>query len=174
MSPNSFSREVNWQFLELAEKELIKYRSSLNSVIYFATLPHKLGDASVHKKIVGEDSVNGLSYILMEVGFEKTGGGEDFDDEYLYWINSESLTMDYFAYNYQVNGGGVRFRSSFNRRKVDGVLFQDYINYEAPIGTPLKDLANMMENGDLKELSRILTEDVKSIKENQKASPIKK
>lgn len=61
--------------------------------------------------------------------------------------------MDYFAYNYQVNEGGVRFRAAFNTRVVAGVTFQDYINYEAPIKTPLKDLPGLYEQGKLKEAS---------------------
>jgi hypothetical protein len=54
----------------------------------------------------------------------------------------------------------VRFRTAFNTRVIDGLTFQDYINYEAPIGTPLKDLPKLYEQGKLKELSKILTEDV--------------
>ena len=71
--------------------------------------------------------------------------------------------MDYLAYNYKVNGGGVRFRSSYNRRNVGGIIFQDYINYKAEVGTPLKDLPTLYENDKLKEVSRIDTENVKLI-----------
>jgi hypothetical protein len=39
----------------------------------------------------------------------------------------------------------VRFRTAFNTRVIDGLTFQDYINYEAPIGTPLKDLPKLYE-----------------------------
>lgn len=165
MGPDSFIREVDGSPIELSGEDILKYRSSLNSVIYFATLPHKLADASVKREIVGKDSVDGHSYFLMKVSFKKEGGGEDFDDEYMYWINSQSKTMDYFAYNYQVNGGGVRFRSFYNRRQVEGIIFQDYINYEAPIGTALIDLAHLKEKGELTELSRILSEEIESINE---------
>lgn len=166
MSPNSFTREIDGIEIELSKEETTKYRASINSVIYFATLPYKLGDASVNKEIVGEDSINGQAYKMMKVSFGQEGGGEDFDDEYLYWFNSNTHTMDYFAYNYTVNQGGVRFRSAFNSRVVNGVIFQDYINFEAPVGTALKDLSSLFENGELKELSRIITKDIKSLSEN--------
>jgi hypothetical protein len=52
----------------------------------------------------------------------------------------------------------VRFRTAFNTRVIDGLTFQDYINYEAPIGT--FEFTETIRTGKLKELSKILTEDV--------------
>ena len=103
------------------------------------------------------------NYDVIEVTFKQEGGGKDFEDQYYYWINKKSHTMDYLAYNYKVNGGGVRFRSSYNRRNVGGIIFQDYINYKAEVGTPLKDLPTLYENDKLKEVSRIDTENVELI-----------
>ena len=67
------------------------------------------------------------------------------------------------AYSYSVNDGGVRFRSAYNPRTIDGIRFQDYINWEAPVGTPLKDLPALFEKDKLKELSRIETVDVRNL-----------
>jgi hypothetical protein len=53
----------------------------------------------------------------------------------------------------------VRFRTAFNTRVIDGLTFQDYINYEAPIGT-FERFTETIRTGKLKELSKILTEDV--------------
>jgi hypothetical protein len=39
--------------------------------------------------------------------------------------------MDYLAYA----SGGPRFRKAIKREKVDGVVFQDYENYEIPDST---------------------------------------
>ena len=58
------------------------------------------------------------------------GGGEDFQDEYRYWIDPESGHIDYLAYNYHTDGGGTRFRKAKNRRKKEGFVFQDYINFK--------------------------------------------
>lgn len=160
MINSDFTRYINSQKQNLTAEDGGKYGESLNSVIYFATLPHKLQDASVHKKYVEETTIKGKKYDVIEVTFGQDGGGKDFDDQYQYWINKETHLMDYFAYNYQVNEGGVRFRAAFNTRVVNGVTFQDYINYEAPVKTPLKDLPALYEQAKLKEASKILTENV--------------
>jgi hypothetical protein len=157
---NEFTRYINSTKQTLSKEEAAKYGESLNSVIYFATLPHKLQDASVHKKYVETTTIKGQAYDVIEVTFGQDGGGKDFDDQYYYWINRTTHKMDYFGYNYQVNDGGVRFRAAYNSRVVGGITFQDYINYEAPVGTPLKDLATLYENDKLKELSKIASENV--------------
>jgi hypothetical protein len=146
--------------MELSEKDIEKYTGALNSVIYFATLPHKLKDDAVHKKYIEEITINGSNYDVIEITFSQEGGGEDFDDEYYYWINQDTRKIEYLAYNYQVNGGGVRFRQAFNTRVVEGITFQDYINYKAPVKTPLKELPVLFEQGKLKELSKIITENI--------------
>ena len=159
-----FTRSINGRDVTLSEKEKKGGSGSLNSVIYFATLPHKLSDPAVRLSYSGTTFIKGVEYEILKVHFEQEGGGSDFEDEYLYWIRKDNSQVDYFAYNYQVGGGGVRFRSGFNKRKVKGIIFQDYINYKAPIGTALAELPNMYENNQLKELSKILTEKVTSIK----------
>ena len=63
-----------------------------------------------------------------------------------------------------MNGGGVRFRSAYNSRNVGGIIFQDYVNYKAEMGTPLGDLPKLFEQGRLKELSKIDTENVINLK----------
>jgi len=150
-----FTRSIEGNELNLSEEDAEKYGESLNSVIYFATLPHKLSDASVQSEYLGQKTIGLNLYETVKVMFKQEGGGQDFQDEYCYWINTENNRVDYFAYNYQVNGGGVRFRSAFNTREVEGVLFQDYINFEAEVGTPLVDLPGLFELDSLKELSRI-------------------
>ncbi|SEA17132.1 hypothetical protein SAMN05443667_102200 [Flavobacterium gillisiae] len=162
MTSDKFERTINSELQSLSAADAGKYGESLNSVIYFATLPHKLQDASVNKKYVEETTIKGKKYDVIEVTFGQDGGGKDFDDQYQYWINKETHLMDYFAYNYQVNDGGVRFRAAFNTRVVADVTFQDYINYEAPVKTPLKDLPALYEQGKLKEASKILTENIVS------------
>ena len=160
----TFSRQVNKKPVTLSEKKKNSAIGSVNSVIYFATLPHKLNDAAVNKKFVEETTIKGQKYDVLKVTFNEEGGGEDHDDQYHYWINKNTKKIDYLAYNYQVNGGGVRFRSAYNTRVVDGITFQDYINYKAEVGTPLKELPALYEKGSLKELSRIETEKVINLK----------
>lgn len=160
---SGFSRRENGQELELSEKDRTRFGDGLNSVIYFATLPHKLQDKAVIKKYIGTTTIKSKAYEVIEVRFHEEGGGTDHDDTFYYWVGTEDDHIDYLAYNYQVNKGGVRFRTAYNRRNVDGIVFQDYINYKAEVGTPLGDLPSLWEDGKLKELSRIETEDVQRL-----------
>jgi hypothetical protein len=160
MVNDSFKRYINNNLQSLKKEDIGKYSEALNSVIYFATLPYKLQDASVNKKFIEETTIKEKQYDVVGVTFGQDGGGKDFDDEFHYWINKQTHKIDYLAYNYRTNDGGVRFRAAFNTRVIDGLTFQDYINYEAPLGTLLKDLPKLYEQGKLKELSQILTENI--------------
>ena len=144
----------------LSEKETNSGFEALNSVIYFATLPHKLRDPAVNLFTAGTATIKGKTYDVLRVNFDEEGGGVDHDDNFLYWINQETDRIDYLAYDYKTNKGGVRFRSAFNPRVVAGILFQDYVNYKAPLGTLLADLPGLFEKGELEELSIIATEGV--------------
>ncbi|WP_308992731.1 DUF6503 family protein [Mariniflexile litorale] len=162
----SFYRLVNGDTLTLPPKVITSATGAINSVIYFATLPHKLGDDAVIKTYLGNTQIKGEKYNMIGVTFKKEGGGADFDDAYCYWIHTETHLVDYLAYNYHVNKGGVRFRSAYNRSVVDGITFQDYVNYEAEVGTSLIDLPQLYEAGKLNPLSKIETEAIINLKNN--------
>lgn len=162
----SFSRHLNGKPLELTAKEAAVGTEAINSVVYFATLPHKLGDPAVNLMYAGEDTIKSAFYDVLAVNFDQEGGGVDHDDNFRYWINQRTRRIDYLAYDYLTNGGGVRFRSAYNPRVVDGILFQDYVNYKAPVGTALADLPAMYENGTLEKLSVVATENVVSLGED--------
>jgi len=163
MYNNDFTRVIDGVELTLSEKEKDRYSSSLNSVIYFATLPYKLQDPAVNLSHKGSTTIKGKNYDVLQITFDEEGGGKDHDDVFHYWINQETKVIDYLAYNYTVNNGGVRFRSAYNTRNVKGILFQDYINFKAPVGTLLIDLPQLFEKGELKQLSIIATESVKKL-----------
>ena len=165
MSNNGFTRTVDGEELQLTAKQKDSYSSSLNSVIYFATLPYKLQDPAVNLSYKGETTIKGKIYEVLQITFDKEGGGKDHDDVYHYWVNKETKVIDYLAYNFIVNNGGVRFRSAYNTRNVNGILFQNYINFKAPVGTPLMDLPKLFEKEELKKLSLIETEAVRSLRE---------
>jgi len=157
------TRTVNGEKVALSQKDNGVFTEALNSVIYFATLPSKLNDKAVIKTDAGTATVKDQEYELLGISFDKEGGGKDYDDKFMYWINADTKIVDYLAYSYSTNDGGVRFRSAFNPRTVGGIHFQDYINYEVAIGTPLIAIPSLYEKGNLKELSKILTEDVYKI-----------
>jgi len=155
-----FTHTKNGAEIELSTKDIAKYTEDVNSVVYFATLPYKLNDKAVNKTYVHSTTIKGQNYDVIAVSFDKEGGGIDYDDKFMYWINSETKTIDYLAYSYETNVGGVRFRTAYNPRTIDGILFQDFVNYKVEKGTPLKDIPALYEKGELEEVSRIETEDI--------------
>jgi hypothetical protein len=163
MTSDGFERTINSKVEQLSEIEKHKYSESLNSVIYFASLPYKLRDKAVNRDYQDDTNINGENYFTVKISFDEKGGGTDHDDVFYYWINKQTHTIDYLAYQYATNGGGVRFRKAFNARRVNNVVFQDYVNFGAPVGTDLKDLPGLFERNELEELSRILSENVRVI-----------
>jgi len=163
LNNEGIKRFKNQEEILLNSKNQKRYGNSLNSVIYFAFLPYFLIDVAVQKELLAEVIIQGNNYYKLRVTFIKEGGGDDFEDEYFYWINKKTFRMDYLAYSFHINGGGVRFREAYNTRNVGGVLFQDYINYKHDKNTPVGTLDALFEKGELKELSRIVLENVKML-----------
>jgi hypothetical protein len=134
----------------------------VNSVHYFAQLPFGLNDQAVQKKLIGEDLINNNNYYKIEVTFKEEGGGADFDDVFVYWVHKQDFTVDYLAYSYAVNGGGIRFREAYNTRVIDGIRFVDYNNYKPESKEiMLSDLDRLFIKGELKLVSKIETENIK-------------
>lgn len=122
---DGFSRETNGKLLDLSEKDSLKYKDGLNAIAYFALLPYKLRDPAVRLKYLGESSIDNKKYDKIAVTFVKLKGGKDHLDEFCFWINQRSHSMDYFSYS----NGGARFRKAVAQKNIDGVIFQDYENY---------------------------------------------
>ena len=162
-----FSRKKNGASIEVSKDWAGKYSRSINSVLYFFQLPYLLNDPAVKKIDQGIKQIKGENYYEIKVSFQTENGGEDFEDEYLYWIDVNTFEIDYLAYNYITDGGGVRFRSAINKRRVNGLLVQDYINY-APLNKkiPLSNLITEFEKGTLVELSRIINSDITLLPNN--------
>ncbi len=121
-----FTRKINGKVQDLSKKDYEKYKEGLNAIAYFALLPYKLSEPAVNLKYLGEIKIGSNTYDKINVTFDKEAGGKDHQDEFCYWINRQTHTMDYLSYS----NGGPRFRTVIKRQKVDGVMFQDYDNYE--------------------------------------------
>lgn len=161
LSNEGFYRMVNGNRVELPDEKANAYSNSVNSVIYFALLPFGLNDAAVNKEYMGEVKVKGQSYLKIKVTFDQEGGGSDHEDEYMYWIHPERHTVDYLAYSFSVNEGGMRFREARIVRNIKGILFADYVNYETVSDTiALEHLDTAFENAGLKKLSDINLENI--------------
>ena len=137
----------------------VRYSSSVNSVHYFAHLPYGLNDRAVNKEKIGENIILGEPYYKLKITFEQEGGGADHHDEFLYWIHKEKFTIDYLAYKFLVNDGGIRFRVAYNPRYIEGIRFVDYENYTIDdFNTKLNFLDDLYLKGELIRLSTIETE----------------
>lgn len=101
-------------------------------------------------------------YYKLKVTFNEDGGGEDFHDIFLYWIGIEDYAMDYMAYQYFTNDGGIRFRAVDQVKEVNGILFKDYLNY-APKENLMNDYLSVDEvfsNDGMKLVSEIRLENI--------------
>ena len=156
LSNSGFRRYINGQLQNIHDSIASKYSNSINSVHYFSVLPYGLNDAAVNKKYLGHATVKGKEYHKIKITFDEVGGGEDFEDVFIYWVGKESNKVDYLAYSFHVNGGGMRFRKAFNERYINGIRFVDYENYKPiNIGANLLELDKLFEQNKLELLSRI-------------------
>ena len=161
LSNDSFHREINGAEANITDERAKAFTNSVNSVLYFALLPYGLNDPAVIKNYVRETEIKGKKYHLINITFKQEGGGKDHEDVFLYWIEKNAHTMDYFAYSYESDGGGIRFREAINRRRIGGILFQDYINFEpGNTSAALEDMEDLYKKGQLKKLSNIVLENV--------------
>lgn len=162
LTNSGFNRYRNSEIVSLADSIATLYSNSVNSVHYFVQLPFGLNDDAVQKELKGETEVKGKKYYNIEVTFKQEGGGTDHDDVYMYWINKEDFTLDYFAYKFYTGKGGIRFREAYNLRTINGIRFADYRNYkiEPWKSVDLKNLGKLFETGKLELLSDIKTEDI--------------
>lgn len=146
----------------LPAKDSAAYSNSVNSVIYFVLLPYFLNDPAAQKSYLGKSVIKGVSYHKVKVVFEQEGGGEDFQDEFVYWFNEDDFGLDYLAYNYLTEGGGSRFRQAYNIRTIGGIRFADYYNLKPAKPTrAIETFDKLFLSDGLKVLSEIVTEDIK-------------
>lgn len=144
---------------QVPDSILTNITSGVNSVVYFAQLPYSLSGDAVNRKIKGTDTINGTSYYEIEVTFDENGGGEDHEDVFVYWIHQQDFTIDYLAYSYCEEECGYRFRESVNRRNINGIIVQDYNNYQAKVQDPdLTELDDLFQSDGLELVSEIKTE----------------
>jgi hypothetical protein len=156
-----FTRRINGEKVTVEKEMEAKYQSSVNSVLYFFQLPYVLNDPAAIKKYLGEFTIKGEDYFGVQVTFTPDGGGKDFEDVFVYWIHQQNKTVDFLAYSYLTEGGGVRFREAINRREIKGLLVQDYVNHAADKSTDLSELPKLFEGGKLENLSMIINENVR-------------
>lgn len=165
LNNEGFTRKVNGVGIDtLTEERIGAFSRSVNSVAYFAFLPYGLNDEAAIKTYLGQTTIKGKDYHQVKVTFQAEGGGEHFEDEFLYWFGVDDFLMDYLAYSYHTDGGGVRMREVREAREVGGIRFQDYINLKAESkDTPLDSMQYLFEKGELEKLSEINLENIRTV-----------
>ncbi len=162
----SFSRYYKDDQVAVSDSMANVYSNSINSVLYFAQLPYGLNDPAVNKELIGEKDLDGRRYYQVRVTFEQEGGGEDFEDVYIYWIDTDTFKPQYLAYEFHVNGGGLRFREAYNERYVNGIRVVDYRNFRPKGEADLMELDSLFERRKLELLSEIRMEGVVVSRDN--------
>jgi len=156
-----FKRFLNDSMISVPDSMAGKYQASVNSVAYFFSLPYGLNDIAVHKELIGTKRIKGRDHFKIKVWFDANGGGEDHQDEFYYWIDQDSLQVNYLAYSYQDDGGGMRFREAVEPRYIRGIRIVDYLNYKASdASVKLEAIDDAFEQGGLELLSRIENDNV--------------
>jgi hypothetical protein len=132
LSNTGFQRFVNDSLVTVPDSMAVKYTSSVNAVHYFSILPYGLNDKAVNKYYLGTVDIKGKTYHKIKITFNENGGGEDYDDVFVYWVNTKSYEVDYLSYSYieDHNDVGLRFREAYNRQNVNGLSFVDYNNFK--------------------------------------------
>lgn len=156
-----FERYVSGKKVELTDSIANNYRNSVNSVHYFSVLPYGLDAKAVQPKLLGSKRIKGKDYYKIEVRFAEAGGGEDFKDVFVYWINKSNFFVDYLAYRYYTNGGGMRFRELKKETIINGVRLADYNNYKPskPINS-IREIDDSYINGRLEKVSEIILKNI--------------
>lgn len=162
LSNDGFERHINDETVFVVDSMKVKYSASVNSVHYFSVLPYGLNDIAVNKTLLENVEIKGQKYHTIKVTFNQDGGGEDYEDVFLYWMNTDTFKLDYLAYSYNESSGiGMRFREAYNERYINEIRFVDYNNYK-PIDASIAliELPKLFEIGELELLSIIELENV--------------
>lgn len=157
MTNDSTYKELNGLSILLDENETARIRNTINQVVYFNLLPYKLNDNAVVKNYIGEAIINDKEYHKIKVTFSEAGGGDNYDDWYVYWFEKNTKAMDYFAYYYTINGeNSERFRAVKKVHNINGFTFYDWENFTSDeIGEQIENFDNFYIDGKVKKVSDI-------------------
>ncbi|SFZ94399.1 hypothetical protein SAMN05428642_104158 [Flaviramulus basaltis] len=162
LNNKGFMRFVNNFPMAVRDSMAAKYTASVNSVHYFSVLPFGLNDAAVNKTYLGKVEIKGGNYYKIKVTFNQKGGGEDFEDVFVYWVDNKTYKVVYLAYSYnEKEGKGFRFREAYNERYINGIRFVDYNNYKPKVNDViLENIDVLFEKDELELLSKIELENI--------------
>ena len=161
LSNDGFKRYKNSVLISVPDSMVTRYSNSVNSVHYFSVLPYGLNDNAVYKKLLSNITIKGVDYYKIQVTFSEDGGGEDFDDVFLYWFRKDNLQLDYLAYKYFTGKGGMRFRDIKDEKVVNGIRFANYNNYKPKDkNLDFHTIDKAYQDGQLEKLSEIISKNI--------------
>ena len=162
LTNKGFIRKIHKKTIPLKDSIANIYANSVNSVHYFSVLPFGLNDKAVYKTKLPNVTINGKTYYKIQVTFSEESGGEDFEDVFIYWFNTETFLLEFIAYSYKTNGGGIRFRDIKNQTIKEGIRFVDFYNYKPKNESiQLVDIDKAFENNQLEKVSEIVLKNIK-------------
>ena len=165
LSNTGFMRFIHGEQVVLTDSVANNTKNSVNSVHYFSVLPFGLNDAAVQKKILPSAVIKGQPYYKIEVRFSEEGGGEDFEDVFVYWVHQKSFLIHYLAYEFHTNGGGFRFREVTSEEIIAGIRFVNYANYKPNKQiTDVKIIDSLFIAGNLNKVSDIILKNIQVTK----------
>ena len=165
LSNTGFMRFIDGEQVVLTDSLANNYKNSVNSVHYFSVLPFGLNEAAVQKKILPSVVIKGQPYYKIEVRFSEEGGGEDFEDVFVYWVHQKSFLIHYLAYEFHTNGGGFRFREVTSEEIIAGIRFVNYANYKPNKQiTDIKIIDSLFIAGNLNKVSDIILKNIQVTK----------
>lgn len=129
--------------------------------IYFVFLPYRLNDPGVMQRDLGLERWGDRDLHKVKITF-RTGSSSDAQDEYLYWFDPESGRLEQFAYSFDGNPGGLRFRRLFNYRRVAGLLFHDQENFGVDAdGLSVEQITPGFVEGRMRSISTVTVDDIR-------------
>jgi hypothetical protein len=135
--------------------------SAVNPTVYLGFLPFKLDDSAVHLADLGSATVEGRLYRRIEATFTEEGGGQGWENRFVFWFRDGEWSLDYLAYDEPGDPRVTRFRRAINRRDVGGIVVQDYENYtDDPETGDIVDYDRRFEEGALRLVSMVEFEEV--------------
>ena len=107
--------------------------------------------------------IDGVTYDRLEITFRQQGGGPDYRDRFLYWVNRDTDLIDYFAYYYLTDETGSRLRKVVNHRNVRGFVAVDHLNFAAKsdtLGQRVELYEQLIEADELELVSEVKHQNV--------------
>ncbi|MEK9750769.1 MAG: DUF6503 family protein [Flavobacteriaceae bacterium] len=151
---SAFKRYASGQLMDLSDKDNDRFSQSLNSVGYFFQLPLPLLDEAAQLTLLENIIIKGKAFNTLAVSFTPNQGGQDHQDTFRYYFDTETHALSYLSYAYETNGGGIRFRVATPFAH-DGFIFLNYLNYKPAEEVSLDSLPALYEAGALELVSEI-------------------